>query len=402
MFVIIDDRIPVYQKNGKVVFAQCKDPNELWVPFIEKAYAKLHGCYKALIGGYSHYALGDMTGFSPQLVGLREGYMGFSDKLDREEVWNLLTEHKKWQSLMGCSIQSKPGEGPKVEAKAADGLIMGHAYSLLDLGEMKLPDGKTVVKLIKCRNPWGKGEWAGKWGDRSDIYQEHKDLIKDTFTHKDAAGNQIDHEDIKDDFNDGTFFMEFEDWFNNYTNVFIAVNFPDKWKGQRVSGNWSGDEGGNRDMVTWVSNPKIRLTFKPTNDPEEQRLVKEGKVSLFVGLYINDSRLLMGVDYFKHPLYATALAFDIVEEADLEAALMSLKKSNLRQDVPNCSDKHDHQPPYMFGTTQKQVEMKYSDSNYYYIVPSLYKRNQPGQYYITVFSNVTFELETNCKLKAER
>ena len=90
MFVIIDDRIPVYKKNGKVVFAQCKDPNELWVPFIEKAYAKLHGCYKALIGGYSHYALGDMTGFSPQLVGLREGYMGFSDKLDREEVWNLL------------------------------------------------------------------------------------------------------------------------------------------------------------------------------------------------------------------------------------------------------------------------------------------------------------------------
>jgi hypothetical protein len=49
-YVIIDDQIPVFASSGKVVFGQCKDPNELWVPLIEKAYAKLHGCYKALIG----------------------------------------------------------------------------------------------------------------------------------------------------------------------------------------------------------------------------------------------------------------------------------------------------------------------------------------------------------------
>ena len=56
MYVIIDDRIPVFESNGKVVFGQCKDPNELWVPLIEKAYAKLHGCYKSLIGTqYYHY-----------------------------------------------------------------------------------------------------------------------------------------------------------------------------------------------------------------------------------------------------------------------------------------------------------------------------------------------------------
>ena len=61
-FVVVDDRIPVRAKDGRVVFAGCSDPNELWVPLIEKAYAKLHGCYKALIGGYSHYGLADLTG----------------------------------------------------------------------------------------------------------------------------------------------------------------------------------------------------------------------------------------------------------------------------------------------------------------------------------------------------
>ncbi len=50
VYVVIDDRIPVFASNGNIVFGKCKDPDELWVPLIEKAYAKLHGCYKALIG----------------------------------------------------------------------------------------------------------------------------------------------------------------------------------------------------------------------------------------------------------------------------------------------------------------------------------------------------------------
>lgn len=44
-YVIIDERIPVSRSNGRPVFATCKELNELWVPLIEKAYAKLHGCY---------------------------------------------------------------------------------------------------------------------------------------------------------------------------------------------------------------------------------------------------------------------------------------------------------------------------------------------------------------------
>ncbi len=110
IYVVIDDRIPVFASNGNVVFGHCKDPNELWVPLIEKAYAKIHGCYKALIGflffincfrqfsnnfasqsgGYVHFALADMTGYCPRLVGLKPGYMGYSDNLTEEEVWRTL------------------------------------------------------------------------------------------------------------------------------------------------------------------------------------------------------------------------------------------------------------------------------------------------------------------------
>ena len=44
------------------MFASCKDPTESWAPLIEKLYAKLHGTYCSLIGGYVDEGLRDLTG----------------------------------------------------------------------------------------------------------------------------------------------------------------------------------------------------------------------------------------------------------------------------------------------------------------------------------------------------
>lgn len=56
IYVLIDERIPVAfnEKEKKIlpVFGRCKAVHELWVPLIEKAYAKMHGCYENLISGY--------------------------------------------------------------------------------------------------------------------------------------------------------------------------------------------------------------------------------------------------------------------------------------------------------------------------------------------------------------
>ena len=61
LYVIVDDRLPT--KAGKPIFGSCSQLNELWVPLIEKAYAKLHGCYEALISGFIDDALTELTGF---------------------------------------------------------------------------------------------------------------------------------------------------------------------------------------------------------------------------------------------------------------------------------------------------------------------------------------------------
>lgn len=53
----------VFQSNSPALyFAQCEHPQETWLPLLEKCYAKAHGDYAAISGGWGGEGLEDLTG----------------------------------------------------------------------------------------------------------------------------------------------------------------------------------------------------------------------------------------------------------------------------------------------------------------------------------------------------
>ena len=168
--VTVDDFFPCFPGAGPAYSRG--HGNELWVLLLEKAYAKLHGCYANIKMGWAYEAMMDLTG-AP--------YLTF--RFDDEDCAASIKDGKLWQDLLLWDKEgyimsaSTPGEdvftesGEKPE-KDGIGLVAGHAYTLLSARQTK-----KGHKLCQLRNPWGGFEWQGDWSDNSDLWTE--DLKKE-------------------------------------------------------------------------------------------------------------------------------------------------------------------------------------------------------------------------------
>ena len=87
---MVDDYIPC--KDRSPVFSQANG-NELWVLILEKAWAKLHGSYDKIIGGYAHQALRDLTG-AP----------AFEYETSEEDTWDKILDADRKKYIIQAGI----------------------------------------------------------------------------------------------------------------------------------------------------------------------------------------------------------------------------------------------------------------------------------------------------------
>ena len=100
--ITIDDLIPCYAK-GEPVFSQTVD-KDLWVPLLEKAFAKVHGGYHQLRGGSVAEALMDLSGCPTMSYRLEdENVRNF---VQSGQFWSLL-EHFKAEDYL-VAFESEP------------------------------------------------------------------------------------------------------------------------------------------------------------------------------------------------------------------------------------------------------------------------------------------------------
>lgn len=84
--------------------------------------------------------------------------------------------HNKKYIMTAGSDDLSYGGGDTFVSKI--GLAGSHAYSIIGVYEVGKIGGEYQLKnqgerIIKLRNPWGKGEWKGEWSD-NDKRWNHK------------------------------------------------------------------------------------------------------------------------------------------------------------------------------------------------------------------------------------
>ena len=122
------------------------------------------------------------------------------------------------------------------------GLILNHAYSLNDIIEFpdRFDKGKNrqMIKLLRLRNPWGKSEWKNAWSDKSEERKKYADDVT-------AYINSLPPDEQFDPTaNDGTFLMHYDDWKDNFSSLFLNVDFPENWTGVRFKSAWTKSNSG--------------------------------------------------------------------------------------------------------------------------------------------------------------
>ncbi|KAF2170802.1 hypothetical protein M409DRAFT_63860 [Zasmidium cellare ATCC 36951] len=135
-------------------FAKCAKSDYTWLPLLQKAFAKVHGDYQALIRGEISEGLEDITG------GIGE-ILDTDDTKDQERLWHELSRMDR-ECLYALAMP------PKRRKDSRLGLMFEHAYAVEKACSFLHLDGWKLkrVRLLKIRNPWGlkKGVWQGDWG----------------------------------------------------------------------------------------------------------------------------------------------------------------------------------------------------------------------------------------------
>lgn len=188
--VITDTLLPCLRDNasGRLtpVYGRSTVANEMWIPMVQKAFAKAMGSYEAMASLKVQKALLHLTGGSVQLRNLRDDVTQM-DALSDQLAW----QDFKRKVGSDCLILLLPQER-KVEAQqSTDGT---DSTSVVDNGADRLTDHffvpNRLYSIVTCRDhggyelvlmhcPWQDPNycWTGEWSDTSNDWDLYPELL---------------------------------------------------------------------------------------------------------------------------------------------------------------------------------------------------------------------------------
>ncbi|XP_052090777.1 calpain-1 catalytic subunit-like [Mytilus californianus] len=153
--VYIDDRLPVGD-DGLIYGSSSNEYTEMWIPLLEKAYAKFGGTYEAIRTRRFLEDFRTLTGGTGVEIKLSDR------KFYPDYIGNKIDLALQQGSWVVCSV-----------SESSDGdlnLIYGQVFIIKAILKVETKRGKEVI-LVRMRNPIGNNEWTGPWSQSSSEWE---------------------------------------------------------------------------------------------------------------------------------------------------------------------------------------------------------------------------------------
>jgi hypothetical protein len=294
-------RMVMQTGSRALYFAQCSDANETWLPLLEKAFAKAHGDYSAIEGGFVGEGIEDLTG------GVTSEVFA-TDILDKDKFWReeLMNVNKTF--LFGCGqMGGIYGQRKGIQEK--------HAYSIMEAREI---DG---VRLLKLRNPWGRTEWTGRWSDGSEEWTAE---WMQKLNHKFG--------------DDGVFWIHYNDLLSHYQHFDRTRLFGPEWTVSQqwtsVNVPWSVDYLDTKFKINLAKSGPVVIVLSQLDDRYYQGLEGQYEFNLQFRLHKDDEEEYIvrsnGTYYMKR-----SVSTELTLEAGNYTVLLKIKATRVAKPTPD-------------------------------------------------------------------
>uniref|UniRef100_A0A667WSI4 Calpain 2, (m/II) large subunit b n=1 Tax=Myripristis murdjan TaxID=586833 RepID=A0A667WSI4_9TELE len=351
--VVIDDRLPV--KDGELMFVHSAEGREFWSALLEKAYAKVNGCYEALSGGSTTEGFEDFTG------GIAES---FDLRRPPSNMFQIISKALEAGALLGCSIDITSAADS--EAVTRQKLVKGHAYSLtgaVEVTPLSVHCGNHGNSSCRNRTDGSEMLATGVWVVPS---SSEWNYVEGDAPHANAE--------------DGEFWMSFRDFLNHYSRIEVCTLTPDAigddsvkhWSVSKFDGSWrrGSTAGGCRNNpYTFWMNPQFVIRLEEEDDDPD-----DGEVgcSFVLGLIQKNRRKLRKAGEDMHTIGFAIYEFQGQREVHLDKNYFLTHAQTARSET---------------FINLREVSSRFKlPPGEYLVVPSTFEPHLNGDFCIRVFS----------------